>query len=262
MYKNTNMQYQEITIKDLTFRLVLIPAGSFMMGGDKYEREQPIHQVSIPAFWMAEYPCTQALYEAVTGENPSYFKGANRPVERVSWDDIKEVFLPKLCQLTGKPFRLPSEAEWEYAAKGENQPQPLPFPKGEGNYPLSIGEGAGGGAYEYAGSNNLHEVGWYDENSHEETKPVGLKKPNDFGLYDLSGNVWEWCEDDWHGSYAGAPTDGRAWIDNPRGSNRMQRGGSWGSNADYCRRAYRTNYGTGNRLNGIGFRLVLPQFGG
>lgn len=232
------LEYKTIKVKDLTFRLVLIPKGSFMMGSNKNEREKPIHQVSLPAFWMAEYLCTQALYEAVMeGENPSYFKGKNRPVEMVSWDDIKEKFLPKLYQLTGEKFRLPSETEWEYAAKANTND-------------------------EYAGANDLHEVGWFDENSHRETKPVGMKKPNDFWLYDMSGNVWEWCEDDWHDSYKNAPSNGSAWIDKPRGSFRMLRGGGWSFNAEYCRTADRYNYDTRSRSDSIGFRLVLPQFGG
>jgi formylglycine-generating enzyme required for sulfatase activity len=210
---NQKLEYLTCTANNVTFRLVKIPAGSFMMGSAEYDGdEKPVHRVEVPAFWLAEYPCTQALYQAVTEKNPSYFKGPNRPVECMSWDDITSQFFPKLEKLTQRPFRLPSEAEWEYAAKA-------------------------GGNFTYAGGDDLHQVGWYAENSHRETKPVGLKKPNAWGLYDMSGHVWEWCEDDWHDSYAKAPDDGRAWVDSPRGARRGCRGGFWSDHAYHCRAA-------------------------
>jgi eukaryotic-like serine/threonine-protein kinase len=234
---NQKLEYLTCTANNVTFRLVKIPAGRFRMGSDKYDNEKPVHRVEVPAFWLAEYPCTQALYQAVTGQNPSRFKGKNRPVEEVSWEEVKDDFLPHLSKLTDWPFRLPSEAEWEYAAKA-------------------------GGNFTYAGGDDLHQVGWYEENSHQETKPVGLKKPNAWGLYDMSGHVWEWCEDDWHDSYAKAPADGRAWVDSPRGAHRGCRGGYWNDHAGRCRAAYRIHGGARFQSNLLGFRLALPQFKG
>jgi formylglycine-generating enzyme required for sulfatase activity len=178
--------------QDIDFsKMQPIKGGSFMMGSnDGNNDEKPIHQVTVKDFYIGKYPVIQALWQKVMDNNPSYFKGRNRPVECISWDDITEEFLPKLNEqtnLSGK-FRLPTEAEWEYAAK-RNQNT------------------------EYVGSNNLEEVGWYDENSHYETKPAGLKNPNDLDLYDMSGNVLEWCEDVWHYNYINAPNDGTAWLD-------------------------------------------------
>ncbi len=158
-------------------------------------------------------------------------------MENVSWDDITNHFLPNLEKLTQRPFRLPTEAEWEYAAKA-------------------------GGNFKYAGSDDLHHVGWYDENSHQETKPVGLKMPNAWGLYDMSGNVWEWCEDDWHDNYRKAPADGRAWTAEPRGAHRVFRGGNWYYHSVRCRAAYRYCNGARFRSGALGFRLALPQFKG
>jgi formylglycine-generating enzyme required for sulfatase activity len=224
-------EYLTCTVKDVTFRLVKIPAGSFMMGSNEYDDEKPIHQVQVPAFWLAEYPCTQALYQAATGKNPSYFKGKNRPVDKVSWEDITHDFLPRLRELTGRPFRLPSEAEWEYAAKA-------------------------GGNFTYAGGDDLHQVGWYEENSHRETKPVGLKMPNAWGLYDMSGNVREWCEDDYDYNYQNAPTDGSAWVAEPRDRRRLRRGGSWSGNPHYCRVAARESPRVQDLYSFIGFRLA------
>jgi formylglycine-generating enzyme required for sulfatase activity len=155
-------------------------------------------------------------------------------VERVSWNDIQE-FLSKLNAKTGKTYRLPTEAEWEYAARGGSQSR----------------------GYKYAGSNSLDEVAWYTDNSGSKTHPVGQKKANELGLYDMSGNVWEWCADDWHGSYSGAPSTGRAWIDSPRASSRVFRGGGWDGGARYCRVSYRGNYTPSFRGSALGFRLAL-----
>lgn len=237
--------------------LVPIKGGSFSMGGDKLDNEKPIHQVTVPDFQLCKYPVTQAQWKQIMGNNPSHFKGDDLPVESVSWDEVQE-FLKKLNEKTGKKYRLPSEAEWEYAARGGQ---------------FSIG-------FEYAGSNDLNEVGWYWENSGDKplsgdwnwdkitanngkTHPVGQKKTNELGLYDLSGNVWEWCEDDWHNSYKLAPNDGSAWADNPRGPFRVIRGGSWYGGSRDCRAAFRNFLGPDYRVNGVGFRLALvPQFSG
>lgn len=191
------------------------------------ERATPLHKVSLPPFCVAETQVTQALWEAVMGKNPSRFKGAERPVENVSWDDCKE-FIEKLNALTGKNFQLPREAQWEYAARGGNKSHD----------------------YIYAGSNDIAEVAWYWKNSGGETHAVAQKQPNELGLYDMSGNVREWCEDDWHSNYQGAPKDGSAWIDNPRAAHRIVRGNSWGGSAADCRIAYRSysNYGNSIRL--------------
>jgi formylglycine-generating enzyme len=220
---------------DIDFsEMQLIKGGAFMMGSDKYDDEKPIHEVHVKDFYIGKYPVTQALWEKVMGSNPSHFKGRNRPVEQVSWDDIKNEFLPKLNELTnpdGSEFRLLTEAEWEYAAKGNQN-------------------------YIYSGSNDLEIVGWYDDNSHQETKPVGLKNPNGFGLYDMSGNVWEWCEDYYHDNYQNAPLDGTARTDADKDSRRVLRGGSW-SNVDFsCRVAIRAWSTPALRISDVGFRVA------
>jgi formylglycine-generating enzyme len=201
----------------------------FEMGSKEKEREQPIHTVKVEEFYMCIYPVTQALWEAIMKNNPSHFKGKNRPVEQVSWDKIcgADGFLEKmnaddavkgwLKEHNLSSFRLPSEAEWEYAARG-------------GIYPES---------YEYAGSDEVDEVAWCYGNSHAETKAVGLKAPNALGIFDMSGNVWEWCADDWHGNYNGAPATSIPWIDEPRAAARVLRGGSWNSYPVDCRVASR-----------------------
>ena len=226
-----------------------IKGGTFRMGNDEYLTEKLIHQVTVKDFHIGKYPVTQALWEKVMGNNPSYFKGKNRPVEQVSWNDVTKEFLPKLNKITslGGKFRLPTEAEWEYAAHGNVGTSDA----------LSTHTNAEN--TKYAGSNNLEEVGWYDENSHDETKPVGLKNPNKFGLYDMSGNVWEWCEDKWHSNYENAPDDGTAWItDTPDKSlYRVRRGGSCFYLSDYCRSTYRGNDDPTSRDSDFGFRLVF-----
>ena len=166
-------------------------------------------------YYIGETQVTQALWKAVMGDDPSYFKGENRPVEQISWEDCKE-FIKQLNTLTGEKFRLPKDAEWEYAAKG----------------------GRGGHGYRYSGSDTIDEVAWYDENADKGTHPVKTKKPNELGIYDMSGNVWEWCDDS-------------------SGSNRVNRGGSWGSAATYCRVAFRNGGSPSGRYDDVGFRLAL-----
>ena len=166
------------------------------------------------------------------GNNPSNWKGDSLPVELVSWNDCQD-FIKKLNNLTGKNFRLPTEAEWEFAARGGRKSK----------------------SYEYSGSNNFDEVAWYTNNSNGQTHPVGTKKPNELGIYDMSGNVWEWCND-WFGNYSSSvPT-------NPTGptsgSRRVGRGGSWDNVAWYCRVSGRISDSPGIRRNRLGLRLVLP----
>ncbi|MDX2286904.1 MAG: formylglycine-generating enzyme family protein [Bacteroidia bacterium] len=223
------------------FRMIYVEGGVFRMGGADdaaFSDEKPVHEVRVPSFSLGEYPVTQGLWLAVMGGgNPSGFPGLDRPVELVSWEDA-QAFIAKLNGLTGRGYRLPSEAEWEYAARG----------------------GAGSEGYLYAGSDKLKEAGWYNENSGDETHPVGQKLPNELGLYDMSGNVWEWCEDHWHRSYQGALADGSAWVEADRtGLGRVGRGGSWGSDARLCRVSYRNRNSPGYRYRRLGFRLAAPS---
>jgi TolB-like protein len=175
-----------------------------------------IEMVNVGGFSIGKYEVTQIQWEAVMGSNPAYFKSDDLPVEAVSWNDVKE-FISKLNSMTGKNYRLPTEAEWERAAKG-------------------------GTNYEYSGSNSIDAVAWYEGNSESKTHPVGTKQPNGLGIYDITGNVWEWCEDCYDSSC----------------SSRVNRGGSWITSAQNCRVAYRRSNSPGNSNIYLGFRLVLP----
>lgn len=216
----------------IDIEMLTVQGGSFLMG-DK-------HKVIVSDFLIGKFPVTQAQWKAVmNGENPSYFQGDNLPVEQVSWNDVTQKFLPKLRKITGLQYRLPTEAEWEYAARGGK----------------CHNEG-----YKYAGSDRLKDVGWFTENSDGGTKPVGLRSANRLGIYDMSGNVWEWCEDDWHDNYDKVPSDGRAWIDSPdRSIGRVFRGGGWDDDAQYCCVAYRNYWLLDERRDYIGFRLALSS---
>jgi formylglycine-generating enzyme required for sulfatase activity len=223
-------------------KLTLIPAGEFMMGSpdsdkDAYPDEKPQHRVRITRpFYLGVYPVTQAEYERVMGGNPSYFTGdANRPVEQVSWDDAVE-FCRKLSEKEGRTYRLPTEAEWEYACRAGSTTRYC-----SGDDEVSLGE--------YA---------WYEDNSGPGvgTHPVGEKRPNAWGLYDMHGNEWEWCQDwDDDGYYAKSP------VDDPRGpgtgSDRVCRGGCWHDPAGPCRSADRRIAAPGRRLSYLGFRASL-----
>ena len=228
---------QTITVKGVSFEMVYVEGGTFDMGAtseqgsDAYDWEKPVHRVTLSDYYIGRCEVTQELWEAVMGSNPSNFRGAQNPVESVSWNDCQN-FIKKLNSLTGRTFRLPTEAEWEYAARGGNKSR----------------------HYKYSGSDNIDDVAWYDDNSGSKTHAVGTKSPNELGIYDMSGNVWEWCSDR-YGSYsAGAQT-------NPQGpssgSGRVRRGGSWGSNARYCRVSYRYSYAPVYGGNSLGLRLVL-----
>ena len=224
---------------NLSFDMIWVEGGNFLMGNreeDAMDRELPVHKVEVLGFFIGKYPVTQVLYEAITGGNPSQFKGPNHPVEMVSWNDVK-AFMGKLNQNLGKSYRLLTEAEWEYAARG-------------GIYSED---------YLYSGSDNLKEVGWYTgNNSPKGTKPIGEKLPNELGIFGMSGNVYEWCEDDYHDSYKEAPNEGSAWINHPiRREHRVLRGGDWDSSAHSCRVSDRGGYLPGIRVNDTGFRLAL-----
>ena len=224
-----------------SFTMIYVEGGSFVMGctseqSDCERDERRAHRVTVDSYYIGETEVTQELWTAVMGSNPSYFKGTQRPVENVCWHDCQD-FIRKLNQITGKNFRLPTEAEWEYAARGGKKSK----------------------AYKYSGSNTLSEVAWYGVNSFDYgTHPVKQKRSNELGLYDMTGNVYEWCQD-WYGSgyYSSSPKS------NPTGpssgSYRVLRGGSWFISAQNCRVAFRSFNTPSSRGSGGGFRLILVQ---
>jgi formylglycine-generating enzyme required for sulfatase activity len=240
----------------VTLEMVEIPAGKFTMGSpgneaDRSSDEGPQHQVSVPSFYIGKFEVTQAQWRAVAGlpkdqtdlnPDPSYFKGNDRPVENVSWWEAME-FCTRLSRKTGKTYRLPTEAEWEYACRAVTT---TPFAFGDTITPDIVNYD---GNYPYASA----AKGTYRQS----TVDVGsLGVANGFGLYDMHGNVWEWCMDNWHGNYDGAPRDGSEWKGGDS-SYRVLRGGSWGYYGDSCRAANRNWYTPALRVNFIGFRLVL-----
>ena len=221
----------------VSFEMVEVRGGTFRMGAtseqgsDAYSDEKPVHSVTLSGYYIGKTEVTQALWEAVMGSNPSEFKGDDLPVEQVSWNDCQE-FIRKLNSMTGQNFRLPTEAEWEFACRGGNNSR----------------------GYKYSGSNYIDNVAWYRDNSGEKTPPVATKSPNELGIYDMSGNVWEWCAD-WYGDYSsGAQT-------NPKGpyggSYRVFRGGSWLNSVGDCRSSRRLDYGPTYRIIYLGLRLAL-----
>ncbi len=214
--------------------LVFVEGGTFQMGSSSGESdEKPVHSVTLSAFNIGKYEVTQAQWKAVMGSNPSYFSGCdNCPVENVSWNDVQE-FILKLNAQTGKNYRLPTEAEWEYAARGGKQSR----------------------GYTYSGSNDLGSVAWYSDNSGSKTHAVGGKQANELGIYDMSGNVWEWCSD-WYGNYNSYSETNPAGASS--GQYRVLRGGSWFNNANFCRTAFRAWARSGLQAHNYGFRLVLP----
>ena len=229
---------QTFTVNGVSFTMIAVKGGTFTMGATPEQGrhaesdEKPTHQVILSDYYIGETEVTQELWKAVMGSNPSYFSGTNLPVEEVSWDDC-QTFVTRLNQLTGNNFRLPTEAEWEYAARGGQKSR----------------------GYKYAGSNTLSDVAWYGDNSSSKTHPVKQKQANELGLYDMSGNVWEWCQD-WYGRYSSSAQT------NPKGpssgSYRVIRGGTWYSAAScYCRVADRSYDSPDHRFNALGFRVVL-----
>lgn len=239
MYATQPNKHTPNTTSDIIgdFDMVYVEGGTFTMGAtseqgsDAYSDESPAHSVTVSDFYIGKYEVTQAQWRAVMGSNPSNFKGDNLPVEQVSWNDIQK-FITKLNTMTGKTFRLPTEAEWEYAARGGNQSK----------------------GYKYSGSNTLDNVAWY-YNSGGKTHPVGQKQPNELGLYDMSGNVWEWCQD-WYGSYSSSSQT------NPTGpssgSYRVLRGGDWGM--IFWRNIYSRTYARPDKGRSYnGFRLACSS---
>ena len=230
---------QEEEIANLLSNMVKVEGGTFTMGatseqgGDAWDPEKPTRSVTLSSFYLCKYEVTQALWRAVMGENPSEFKSNNLPVECVSWDDC-QTFISRLNNLTGKKFRLPTEAEWEYAARGGKRSR----------------------SYKYSGSNGLSDVAWYEDNSGGMPHPVGSKNPNELGLYDMSGNVWEWCSD-WYGTYSSSSQT------NPTGPSsgavRVKRGGGWYGSKRICRSSCRGFDVHDGRGNDMGLRLALSQ---
>ena len=229
-----------IPVKDgISIEMVKVEAGSFDMGAtsemeNPYEDEKPVHRVTLTNnYYVGKYEVIQALWQAVMGSNPSKFKGADLPVEQVSWNDCQD-FVSKLNAMTGKRFRLPTEAEWEYAARGGKKSR----------------------GYQYSGSNTLGDVAWYGDNSGSKTHAVGTKQPNELGIYDMTGNVWEWCQD-WYDSYSSSPQTNPTGA--ASGSYRVYRGGSWYVSAGLCRTSCRNNGAPGIRSIILGLRLVLSE---
>ncbi|MBR1838632.1 MAG: formylglycine-generating enzyme family protein [Bacteroidaceae bacterium] len=231
-----NIVYKTFDVDGVTFKMIAVQGGTFRMGSeDGSENEMPVHTVILSDYYIGETEVTQALYTAVMGTNPSHFRSDKLPVEQVSYNDCKS-FISELNTLTGQTFRLPTEAEWEYAARGGQKSR----------------------GYKYSGSNDIDEVAWYADNSDDQTHDVATKKPNELGLYDMSGNVWELCSD-WFGSeyYASSPTE------NPGGPSYglfvVARGGCWFESTKYSRVAFRNWSTDENRSKYLGFRLVLSS---
>lgn len=232
-----NADSLQFEVKGVKFKMIKVEGGTFEMketvsaGFLGLSSEERVQTTTLSDYFIGETQVTQALWQAVMGSNPSKFKGDNLPVERVSWNDCQD-FIRKLNSLTGQTFRLPTEAEWEFAARGGNKTH----------------------GYKYSGSNIIKDVAWYDDNSNDKTHDVATKQPNELGLYDMSGNVWEWCSD-WDGEYCSIDKK------NPQGptsgSSRVRRGGSWGTGAQCSSPSFRNCSNPTNCFNYLGLRLAL-----
>jgi formylglycine-generating enzyme required for sulfatase activity len=216
--------------------MVYVRGGTFTMGCTAeqgnycIDDEKPAHEVTVGDFRIGKYEVTQTEWKTVMGNNPSFFEGDNLPVEKVNWNEVQE-FIQKLNTMTGGNYRLPTEAEWEYAARGGSQAR----------------------GFKYSGSNSIGDVAWYDWNSGSKTHPVGTKRANELGIYDMAGNVYEWVQD-WFGGYnSGSQTNP---VGPSSGSYRVRRGGSWGSFARSARVSFRLNVEPGDRYDNLGFRLA------
>lgn len=226
-------------IKELIDNMVKVEGGTFMMGGtheqgeEAFSDEKPPHKVTLSTFYIGRYPITQEQWKAVMGNNPSYFQGERHPVEQVDWMDCQE-FVEKLSKMTGIRFRLPTEAEWEYAARGGRKSK----------------------GYKYSGGDLLPQIAWYNENSGGTSHEVGQKAPNELGLYDMSGNIWEWVHD-WKGDYSEEA------LTNPTGpetgDERVCRGGGWNREHDRCRVSYRGDDQPDLRYRSLGLRVVMEK---
>ena len=262
--------FVEFTLQEVTQRLRWIPPGRFWMGSPeegpgRWENEGPRHQFTLSrGYWLFDTPCTQALWEAVMENNPSRFQSPTRPVENVSWNDVQNFLTRINARIPGLDLVLPSEAQWEYACRAGTETAIY------------------AGALDILGENSapaLDSIAWYGGNSGVDfdlddgydssswpekqyphvkagTRPVKLKRVNSWGLYDLLGNVWEWCQDHWHDSYQGAPTDGSAWENGAARAFRVLRGGSWDNVARRVRAACRDASHPDGRLDEVGFRCA------
>ena len=222
------------TANGVSFTMIGVEGGTFQMGSTTGDSdEKPVHEVKVSPFSIGQTEVTQELWEAVMGTNPSNWKGLKLPVEKVSWNDC-QTFITKLHQMTGKTFRLPTEAEWEYAARGGTKSK----------------------GYTYSGSNTIDDVAWYTSNSGSKTHEVATKLANELGIYDMSGNVWEWCQDLYSDTYYSSSV-----INNPTGptsgSIRVFRGGSWINFATDCRVAFRNWITPTSTDDFLGLRLAL-----
>jgi formylglycine-generating enzyme required for sulfatase activity len=212
---------------------VWVPSGCFNMGSNDGERfEKPVHPVCVNGFWLSKYEVTQTQYQLIMGVNPSDSKGPEKPVDQVSWDDAM-MYIYALRTFSGVPMRLPSEAQWEYACR------------------------AGGLHDKYCGDGDPAKLAWTGSNTGNSTSPVGKLQPNAWGLYDMSGNVWEWTEDCWNPDYTGAPQNGAAWLSG-NCERRVARGGAWDVNGYNLVRAAKRGRGDHRyRLNVVGFRVAI-----
>lgn len=236
-------------VSGVELEMVYVKGGTFRMGAtseqgnDAYDREKPVHTVTLSDYYIGKFEVTQGLWEKVMGTTleqqrdkvnsswPFCGVGSDYPMYYVNWEEAQE-FCKKLSELTGRKYALPTEAQWEYAARG----------------------GVKSAGYKYSGSNDIENVAWYSDNSNSSTHSVGTKQPNELGIYDMSGNVSEWCSD-WFDYYSSdAQTDPTGPVS---GSNRVLRGGSWGINARYCRVSFRFSYNPSDGDSYNGFRVVL-----
>jgi formylglycine-generating enzyme required for sulfatase activity len=264
---NSSQYRVEALEGDVILEMVAIPEGSFLMGTPREEgrhvSQSPQHLVNIKPFFLGKYPVTQGQWQAVANlpkvsqnlePNPANFQEANRPVEQISWYDASE-FCARLSKYTGQNYRLPSEAQWEYACRA-NTTTPFHF----GATITTDVANYSGVDWEYMGK--ICSKGSYGAGpkgcDRRETTPVGsFQVANAFGLYDLHGNVREWCDDYWHDNYQGAPTDGTAWITDGDRNRRVLRGGSWNGGPRKCRSAFRVKFDPAASLYDIGFRVAF-----